>query len=155
MNDEIFLRPLTIDDAAISWRWRNDPDIWQYTEKRPDREITEKMEREWAARVISDVSRINYAICLKPSGKYIGNIYLVGINGTEGELGIFIGEKSCQGKGFGRKALEKLKEILYDRGITAIHIDVALANSPALITYLRAGAKFDENRRMGMTLQLH
>lgn len=142
MNDAVYIRPLTVDDAAISYKWRNDAEIWQHTERRPDRLITEQMEREWACRVINDPSRINYAICLKRSNKYIGNIYLVNVKDGRGELGVFIGDKEQWGKGYAQKALHLMKKLAYSEfGVKEISIGVNKDNVSALVTYLKSGAK--------------
>lgn len=155
-NYDVFLRPLREDDAAVSCHWRNNPRIWRYTGSRPDRHITEAMEREWAARAISNPARLNFAICLKSDGTYIGNIYLVDIHGEQGELGIFIGELSAHGHGYGRQALELLKAEAAQRGIRRIIIDVDKDNLPALISYLKSGAMVErlDGQRLFLALAL-
>ena len=157
MNDEIYLRPLRVADAAISWRWRNDPSIWEYTGSRPDCVVTEEMEREWAARVISDSSRMNFAICRKSDDKYIGNVYIVGIHENSGELGIFIGESTARGCGYGLQALRLLKKVAKMRGLNKILIDVAKDNIPAIIVYLKSGARLldsSSGNRMQMSMSI-
>lgn len=143
-KEKVYLRPLTVEDAAVSWRWRNDADLWRFTGSRPNVVVTEIMEREWAAKVIQDPTRINFAICLKPSNRYIGNIYLVDVNGGVGELGIFIGERDCRGKGYGRDAIFLLKQkALSDYGIKSIRINVNKDNTAALVSYLKAGGRVE------------
>ena len=141
--ERVYLRPLTVEDAATSWRWRNDKDLWRFTGSRPDVHVTELVEKEWALKATTDETRLNYAICLSPSNRYIGNIYLVNIHDSCGELGVFIGEKNCQGKGYAQQALALLKEAAKrDKGITRIVIEVRPDNTAAMITYLKSGAKF-------------
>ena len=155
MNEDVYLRPLTVDDAAVSWRWRNDPSIWRYTGSRPDKEVTEEMEREWATKVIADARRINFAICGKADNRYIGNVYIVNIHGEVGELGIFIGESSARGHGYGVQALRLLKEEAKKRGVNRILIDVAKDNVSAIIVYLKSGAKLPDcssGERMQMSM---
>ena len=157
MNEDIYLRPLTVEDSAISWRWRNDPSIWRYTGSRPDREVTEEMEREWAAKVIADSSRMNFAICCKVDNQYIGNVYIVNIHEEVGELGIFIGELSARGRGYGLQALRLLKQEAKSRGIDKIVIDVAKDNIAAIIVYLKSGARFikgSDGARMQMLIRV-
>lgn len=154
MNEDIYLRPLTVEDSAISWRWRNDPSIWRYTGSRPDREVTEEMEREWAAKVIADSSRMNFAICCKVDNWYVGNVYIVNIHEGVGELGIFIGELSARGRGYGVQALRLLKEEAKKRGVNKILIDVSQDNIPAIIVYLKSGARLPNSGcdRMQMSM---
>ena len=154
--EKVYLRPLSVVDASTSWRWRNDSQIWMYTASRPDRIVSEKMEREWAEMVIADPSRINFAICLAPSNRYIGNIYLVNIKDGKGELGVFIGDKSCQGKGYARQALELLKsKARKELGICEIVVSVSRDNIPALVTYLKSGARiFDDRQWLNLSIRL-
>ena len=157
MNEDIYLRPLMVEDSAISWRWRNDPSIWRYTGSRPDREVTEEMEREWAAKVIADSSRMNFAICCKVDNRYVGNVYIVNIHEEVGELGIFIGELSARGRGYGLQALRLLKQEAKSRGIDKIVIDVAKDNIAAIIVYLKSGARFikgSDGARMQMLIRV-
>ena len=143
MLEEVYLRPLVIEDAAVSWRWRNDADLWRFTGSRPNVDVNEEMERAWAAKVIADSSRLNFAICLRPSNRYIGNVYLIGIKDGVGELGIFIGEKDCHGKGYAQSAISLLKKTAMDYGIRTIRIGVDKDNLAALVTYLKAGGRIE------------
>ena len=138
---EIYLRPLRVEDASTSYKWRNDSGLWTYTGSRPDRIVTEEMEKEWASTVIGDTTRINFAICETCSGRYIGNIYLVHVANQEGELGLFIGDRSAHGHGYGRMALETLKEIARrDFHLKRINIRVREGNLAACKAYLHCGA---------------
>ena len=154
VKEKVFLRPLRVSDAAVSWRWRNDADIWQFTKARPNIVVTEDVEFAWARNVIADKTRINYAICLCPSNRYIGNIYIVNVKGETGELGIFIGDRESHGYGYGRQALLLFKEIVRrDFGIKEIKISVRQDNISALKTYLRCGARV-VNRTSNSWLEL-
>lgn len=142
MVENIYLRPLQVQDAAISFQWRNDQSIWLYTGKRPDCIVTAAMEEDWARKVLQDSSRVNYAICLKEGDKYIGNIYLVNIKEGRGELGIFIGDKQAHGKGYGKLALNCLKKVAKEcLSLREILIRVRNENIPAVKTYLGCGAE--------------
>ena len=94
-------------------------------------------------RVIADPRRRNYAICLAEDDTYIGNIYLVNIEGGCGDLGIFIGDRQHHGKGYAYQALVLLKELArLELGIQRINIEVDVDNVPALVSYLKSGARF-------------
>lgn len=142
---DVYLRPLRVEDAKVSYRWRNDSDLWQYTGSHPNKIISEIDEIAWASRAISDSSRRNFAICRTDDDKYIGNIYIVNIKDRAGELGVFIGDKTSHGKGFARQAIELLKKEAKACGISRIDIDVHKDNVPALITYIKCGAKLPES----------
>ena len=153
MKERVYLRPLCVEDAAVSYKWRNDVEVWKYTASRPNIFVTEEIEREWAQRVILDNTRRNFAICLAPSNRYIGNIYLVNISDGKGELGVFIGEKDCWGLGYAREALNLLKDIsCRELGVKQIKIGVNSKNLPALVTYLRCGAVIDDDMWLELSL---
>lgn len=146
LKQTVYLRPLRVEDAQVSWRWRNDVSLWKYTGSRPNCEVTETMERAWAERVIQDPTRINYAICLSPSNDYIGNIYLVNIHDGIGELGIFIGNRDAHGKGYGTQALKALiEEAKTLHNLKKIRIGVSCENKSAMAVYLKCGGVIVED----------
>ena len=58
----ISIRPLKIEDTSISYKWRNDPEVWKYTGSRPTITITEEIERKWFINSISDQTKLRFAI---------------------------------------------------------------------------------------------
>jgi len=44
---KVLIRPLQIEDASISWKWRNDPVVWKYTGSKPNIKVTEEIEKRW------------------------------------------------------------------------------------------------------------
>ena len=152
---EVYLRDLTVDDASISYKWRNNSALWTYTRNKPNRLITEEIERAWAAKVIADRSRVNYAICDSASGKYIGNIYLVNIWNQIGELGLFIGDYEFHHKGYGAMALELLKHKAKNEfNLLSIRIEVNKDNVPALKAYYKCGATVVSEEDQWMYLEI-
>ncbi len=93
------LRLLTPDDGLISFKWRNDPEIWRFTGSRPDREITPEMECSWLEKILKNVDEARFAIVCKHTDQYIGNIQLTNIDSDKAEYHIFIGDSSYWGKG--------------------------------------------------------
>lgn len=153
-NENVYLRLLMVSDAAISWRWRNDPDIWKYTGNNNVGGVTEEIERKWAESVTQDPTRINYAICLSPSNRYIGNIYLVNIKENTGELGIFIGDKNVYGNGYGTLALKQFMKIVSEKfAIKKIIIKVRPDNMAARSIYEKCGAKYLYNENDWMVME--
>jgi len=110
-NLEIYLRPLCLEDAKTSYKWRNNPVIWANTGSAPDCTVTEAMETDWMRKVLSDPTTKRFAICLKESGQYIGNAYLSNIANGSAEEQIFIGEPELWSKGIGTKARAALYTI--------------------------------------------
>jgi RimJ/RimL family protein N-acetyltransferase len=99
MSDDVYIRPLELRDALVSWRWRNNPKLWKYTGAAPDRVITPEIETAWLAGVLQRPDEKRFAVCLREEDRYIGNIYLTGIGEEAAHIHIFIGEVECWGKG--------------------------------------------------------
>jgi RimJ/RimL family protein N-acetyltransferase len=98
MSNKLYIRPLQIEDALISYQWRNDPIIWRFTGSRPDRYITPEMETAWLESVLDKEDEKRFAICLSEDDRYIGNVFLTDIKNREAQLHIFIGETRFWGK---------------------------------------------------------
>ena len=126
----IYLRPLCLEDAAVSYHWRNDPRIWRYTFSRPDTVVSYEMEKEWLANVLKRENEKRFAICLKENDQYIGNIFLTDIKDGAAYLNIFIGAVENWGRhraleaviligiyGFAELGLEKIVGLMEKRNI--------------------------------------
>lgn len=130
----VLIRPLAIQDANISYEWRNDSEIWKYTGSRPDIEITKEIESSWLENVLKDESSKRFAILC--DAEYIGNVQLTDIQETTAEFHIFIGNKSFWGKGISQLATYQIlyyaKEILK---LTEIYLSVKPENIAAIKSY--------------------
>ena len=103
---KILIRPLEEKDSEISWKWRNDAVVWEYTGKKPDISVTSEIERDWIKRVLSEKSSKRFAI--EVDEIYVGNIQLTNINGLDAEYHIFIGNKDYWGKGIAFSATQQI-----------------------------------------------
>jgi len=137
---EIYLRPLRVEDAKVSYRWRNNPEVWKNTASAPDREVTVEMERAWIQKVLEDPSDVRFAICLKTGDRYIGNAYLTGIANGVAEEQIFIGEPSFWGHGIGTAARAALYEIAtLELGLMRIVSNIRVRNVASVKSVLKLG----------------
>ena len=144
----IFLRALRREDAQISWHWRNDADVWKLTFRQPDRIVTLAMEEEWIDKVLADRNRLNFAICIKETKQYVGNVYLTDIDWVEksGFQGTFIGEKSFWGKGIGTQARMLMHQIVaQEYGIKKVFSEIREDNLASIKSALKCG--FTEIKR--------
>ncbi|MBE0679895.1 MAG: GNAT family N-acetyltransferase, partial [Bacteroidales bacterium] len=151
----VLIRPLREQDAHVSWKWRNDPDVWKYTGKRPDRRITKEIEIEWIKAVLAEKDSFRFAIMA--DGNYIGNIQLTNIvPGEEGEYHIFIGEKGYWGQGIATRA--SLQLIRYAREILKLkklYLYVKPGNEAALRVYHKTGfVQVSDEIRMDYDLRI-
>ena len=142
MNDkyDVYLRPLREEDAKTSWRWRNDSRVWEKTGSRPNCHVTEEMELDWMRKVLADKTSRRYAIVLKDSDRYIGNIYLTDIQNGQAEQETFIGEPDLWGKGIGTHARTLPMQIAKDDlGLKAIKSVIRLGNIASIKANLKIG----------------
>ncbi len=134
----LYIRPLKEDDAKTSFNWRNDSDIWHFTQSRPDHEITYEIEREWIKNVLKDNTCRRFAIIV--NNVYVGNIQLTNIIKGTAEYHIFIGDKNYLGKGLSNYAtyyiLNFAKEEL---NLNEVYLSVHKNNTAAVKSYRRSG----------------
>ncbi len=138
------IRPLSIDDARLSYKWRNDAEIWKYTGKRPDHVILYEDELKWIKDVLSRANERRFAIIA--DGTYVGNIQLTDIAHDEAVYHIFIGEKTYWGKGVAHEATRLILAYAFaDLKLKAVRLRVRTEHERAIRLYLKAG--FEERRR--------
>jgi len=132
---KVLIRPLEINDAKVSWKWRNNPKIWELTGSKPSKEITYDIEKEWIKKVINDENAKRFAILV--DDKYIGNVQLTNIKDKDSaEYHIFIGDVDYWNKGIAKLASLQLirfaKEVL---GLKKIFLYVKPEHTAAIKLY--------------------
>ncbi|HAY3507525.1 GNAT family N-acetyltransferase [Elizabethkingia anophelis] len=134
----VLIRPLQIEDAHISYIWRNDSEIWKFTGNRPNKEITLDIEKEWIENILKDNLSKRFAILNK--GEYVGNIQLTNLSQKDAEFHVFIGDKNSWGKGIATLATYQIlfyaKEILK---LDSVYLNVNKNNEAAIKSYLKNG----------------
>lgn len=121
---KIYLRPLQEEDAKVSFRWRNNPEVWKNTGAAPDCFITEEIETAWIRKALQDPTTKRYAICLKGNDQYIGNAYLSNISNGRAEEQIFIGEPTLWNQGIGTQA----RALLYRIAAEEFKLSIVVSN---------------------------
>lgn len=150
---KVLIRPLQIEDAKVSYKWRNDPEIWKYTGHKPDKIIDKKTEQAWLKEKLKEKDSFRFAILADDT--YIGNIQITDINQNEtGEYHIFIGEKLFWGKGIAYLATLQIirfaKNIL---NLKELFLTVNPNNYPAIRVYEKCGfKKFNDTIQMKLDL---
>ena len=135
---KVEIRPLIIDDARKSWKWRNDPLIWKYTGSSPKVKITQNIEIKWIKEVLRRKDEKRFAICV--DNIYVGNIQLTGITKFDAEYHIFIGDKKYWGRGIGKAATQLLIEFGFSElGLKEIYLWVTKLNKSAIRIYKSSG----------------
>lgn len=140
MKTNVYLRALRIEDASISYKWRNIPEIWKYTRFRPKEPISSEIEEKWLLKSLQKTNECRRAICLKDTHEYIGNVQIVDIENSKGVFHLFIGIKSYWGKGFGKEATYQILNTGFNEmNLELIWLEVHKHNPAALHIYKNFG----------------
>lgn len=144
----ITLLPIKYEDTENIVRWRNSKEVrekflWQ-------EELTKEQHEYWLKTQIDTGSAVQFIIKENISGKKIGTTFLKNIDNSDrkAEFGIFIGEISEQGKGFGINAIKAIiffgfKLLLLNK----IYLRVLESNTVAFRLYERVGFRLDGKLR--------
>ena len=118
---KIILRALTIEDAKISWQWRNKEEIMNLYSGHPF-PVNYELEKSWYEKVMySNFPTTVFAVDVIEDGikTFIGITTLTGINmlNRTSDFSILIGDEKHRGKGYSKQAtidtlLFGFKEIL-------------------------------------------
>lgn len=140
MLNTIYLRPLILEDAKISYKWRNDAEIWRFTKYQPNQQVTPEMETEWLSDVLSRTNEKRFAICTKSNHQYIGNVYFADIIDNSASAHIVIGEKDFWGKGIAREVgMLFLDYGFSEMNLHRIYLEVSSLNNNMINFYSRMG----------------
>lgn len=137
---KVIIRKITLDDANVSWKWRNDPEVWRLTGREWNNIVTKEIEKEWIEKVLEDENSIRFAICVGENKEYIGNVQLTDINEEKAVFHIFIGNKNYWGKGIGFCATRLIIKYAKDKlKLNEIYLTVKKDHIAAIKTYNKNG----------------
>ena len=102
------------------------------------RTYTAEQEAEWVRGKLAEQAQV-FSMIGKTTGEYIGNIELMDVTGTEGELGIAI-TAAKQDLGYGTEAILALLGYGFDRlGLRRIFLRTKPTNARAIHVYKKCG----------------
>ena len=141
------LRPSDVGERYCGWL--NDPEINQYLESRFENWTVTRL-KKYVRSINASGDNLFFAITVKSSGEYIGNIKLGQINRyhSSADIGIIIGEKSSWGKGFATEAIRLLKDHAFN--VLKIHKLTAgayAANVGSVKAFQKAGFSIEGVRK--------
>lgn len=138
---KVYLSPIDKNDYIKYTEWVNDMDVAAgmiFASKL----IDEESEKNVLERLIK--TEFNFAIIDIAKDEVIGNTGFPGIDyiNHSGEAGIFIGNKSYWGNGYGTEALNLLLDFGFNiLNLNSIHLKVYSYNNPAIRCYKKVGFK--------------
>ena len=139
-GEKVILRPITDADTDNIVQWRNTPSVRDNFIFRQT--FTPEMHRNWLKTKVATGEVVQYIIVDKAAGTPVGSVYYRDVDHdfNSAEYGIFIGEESARGKGFGTETAR----LFTDFGFTAlalhrISLRVLAENAAARRSYEKAG----------------
>jgi len=136
----VSLRAIERDDLPRYVAWLNDIEVsYHLTTFIP---FNLEDETDWYERQRTDDTTQNFAIVLNEGEQHIGSVGLMGIDHREqrAELGIFIGDKSQWGQGYGREAIRLLLDFGFSElNLHRIFLRVDASHTAAIRCYVSCG----------------
>ena len=146
-GEKVALRLMTDADTDLIVKWRNNPrvrDNFIYREK-----FTPEIHRAWIENHVKTGDVYQLIICdLNDGGAPVGSVYFRDIDNIqkEAEYGIFIGEDSATGKGFGNETASlALLLARQELGLKKVILRVFTDNLAALRSYEHAGFTWEKD----------
>lgn len=139
-GQKLYLREITEDDTDLILRWRNSDFVRANFIHQPL--ITREEHLLWFREKVQKGLVIQYLMVEKATGKKIGSVYLRDVDYQTGkaEYGIFLGEESVCGKGYGTEAAELMLSFSRnDLGLHKVSLRVLENNVRAIKSYEKAG----------------
>lgn len=139
-NSSIYLRPITMKDTDLILKWRNDEDVKKYFIYQQD--FTEEGHLRWMNTKVKNGSVIQFIIMEVGINNPVGSVYLqdVDYEYKKAEYGIFIGENSARGKGYGTQAAKLMLEYAFRKAkLHRVYLRAFADNIRAITSYEKAG----------------
>lgn len=141
-SGRLYLRKLTVDDVTRRYAdWLNDPDVNRFLETRHSVQSIESC-RRFVEEANQDPNSHLFGIFLAENNVHIGNakIGFVDQRYKTGQMSLFIGEKTCWGKGYAQEVIKLLTKIgFYDLGLERIEAGCYEKNMASLRAFLMVG----------------
>lgn len=136
----IYLRKMTYDDTEDIIRWRNSEGvrknfIYQGL-------FTRESHENWIKTMVETGKVVQLMICEAATNKPVGSVYVRDIDRThnKGEYGIFIGEETARGKGYGTVAAQLMIKYCFEElKLHRLFLRVYADNYQAIRSYEKGG----------------
>jgi RimJ/RimL family protein N-acetyltransferase len=142
-GQQIQLKVIEPADLPKVYEWKNDYELAGMINAHPLPTATHQVQ-EWFEKNQADKNQVLFGIYLTEGMKFLGIIRLMFIDwiNSNADLGIYIGEKNCRGKGIGKEAVALIVNYAFkDLNLHKINLKVSEANTGAAATYKACGFK--------------
>lgn len=140
VGESVILRPITVMDTDNIIKWRNSEDVRQFfIYQKP---FTRKRHLEWLRTMIKPGNGFQFIICEKDTMRPIGSAYHRDYSREHNRLeyGVFIGEKTCIGKGLGKQCSRLMARFAFEElGVHKIFCRVFAENMPSIVSSEHVG----------------
>jgi len=148
IGEKIYLKPFGNEHAAKFFEWTRDPEIIKYTSFKPAETIEEQEEINNNRDPKKDII---FAIFLKENDKLIGSVGVHKLDNPDKNFGVglFIGDKSEWGKGYGTDVFKTWIKYLFEKkGAKKLNLNVYKDNIAAQKVYEKAGFKMKGTKKV-------
>ena len=147
VGERVYLSPISMENIDDFMRWINDPEI-AHTTTFHSRVISLIQETEELKSLVKEGNI--FSIVTQEDDTVIGNCSFFGIDqiNRAAEIGIMIGEKEYQNKGYGTEAMNLLLKFGFEnRNYNNIYLHVMSFNERGIACYEKVGFKPQGVRR--------
>ena len=140
-SKRINLRPIENRDLKVLNKWKNDYEIFKYLGGGFQPQSINEQEKYISNLINNSVTSKRFII---DNGEAIGMVGLYDINfiNRNCDLGIYIGEKSEQGKGYAKETMDLILDFAFNNlNLKKIKLNVVNANNKAINLYNSLGFK--------------
>ena len=151
-GSQVYLRPLTGEDAAAFVPWVNDAEVTR-TLAIGAAVMDRQAEQAWIEKMNASGSDVFFGIVIQETDRLIGSIGLnqIDFRYRSASLGMMIGEKSMWGKGYGTEATRLVVRYAFEElHLNRVQLHVYEYNLRGIRVYEKVGF-----RREGMLRQEH
>ncbi|MDQ3751935.1 MAG: GNAT family N-acetyltransferase [Actinomycetota bacterium] len=140
-GNKVLLRPVTEDDLETIWPWDSDIDLVALADDEPPLPRSFESFREQLKKIMAKPEEVAL-FAIEADGSLIGtcSLFHFDVTAHNVELGIFIGDRSYWGRGYGREAIGLLLEYAFRfRNQRKVYLGTFDDNERAIRSYRACG----------------